>query len=161
MNEHDPFEQRLRRQSLRQVPHSWRERILAAADVNRQTGTAPSASRDQAELIAGWRLLFGRLPLAWASLAALWIVMVGVNLTLPAAFVSVAALGAPSVGLESLAALDFSAAELKSPANEFAPASDAAPVPNQPAAPLRPQSDRRRETDTGQTRSGFPFATIA
>ena len=161
MNEHDPFEQRLRRQSLRQVPPSWREQILAAAHVHQRTAAAASVSEDQAELIAGWRLLFGRLPLAWASFAALWIVMVGVNLTLPGPFVSLPTPGAPSAGLEALAAMDFQPSDFASPTSELLPSPKAAPAPEQPAAPRLPRSERRRELDTGEIRFRIPCDTIA
>ena len=40
-------------------------------------------SEDQAALLAGWRLLFARLPLAWTSVAALWVALIGVNLLMP------------------------------------------------------------------------------
>ena len=150
MKAQDNFEQRLRCQPLRKVPSAWREEILVAADVNRRTATAPSVSEDQAALIAGWRLIFGRLPLAWASLAALWVVIIGANLTLPCPFVSVAALGTPSASFESLAALDLPLADYQSPAGEFTPASDVAPVRNPPATPRRPRSERRPDMDAAE-----------
>ncbi len=152
MNEHDPFEQRLRRQSVRPVPPAWREQILAAARSHRRNATAPSVSEDDAALLAGWRLLFGRFPLAWAALAALWIVLVGVNLTLPGPFVSLPVPGHPSANLEALAALDFQPSDLLSPGSELQSAPKATPIPVQPAAPHRPRSERQREIDTGAIR---------
>ena len=161
MNEHDPFEQRLRRQSLRQVPPVWREQILTAAGSHRRNATAPSVSEGNAALIAGWRLLFGRFPLAWASLAALWIVLVGVNLTLPGPFVSLPVPGSSSANLEALAALDFQPSDFTAPGSELLPSPNAAPAPAQPAAPHRPRSERRREMDTGEIRVRMPFDTVA
>lgn len=159
MNNNDQFEQRLHRQTLRPVPPAWREEILAqahvAADANR-----PKIAEDRAALFAGWRLLFRRLPLAWTSLAALWIVLVGVNLTMPGPFVSVAVPTQPLVRLESLSALDFSRAQFQPLADELMPAPVVSPAPQQPAAPRRPRSDRRRDSDTRAACSKYPWDTI-
>ena len=161
MNEHDPFEQRLRRQPLRQVPPAWREQILAAADVNRRNATTQSVSEDQAALLAGWRLLFARVPLAWASLAALWLVLVGVNLALPSPIVSVAVQTPPSARMESLAALDFGSADFEALGNQLSPAPATAPATETPTAPRRPRSERRREADVGEAHPKRLFDTIA
>jgi len=160
MNEYDPFEQRLRRQSLRQVPPAWREQILVATEANRRTVPASSVSENQAVMV-GWRLLFGRFPLAWASLAALWVLLVGVNLTLPGPFVSLPTPSSPSASMEALAALDIQSSDFVSPTSELVPPPKAAPAPVQPATPHRPRSERRREMDTREIRSRISFGTIA
>ncbi len=147
MNEHGPFEQRLRRQPLRQMPSAWREEILAgakaAAEANRPN--AASACEDRAALLAGWRLLFARMPLAWASLAALWIALVGVNLMLPSPMVRMAEPSSPSAQMELLAALDFQPGEFEPSSDRPAPASQAVPATERPALPVRPRSERPRE----------------
>ncbi len=82
MNHHDPFEQRLRRQPLRAIPPDWREEILVAAEAQRRAAPVRQASR-----LAAWRLrwreLFWPAPQAWAGLAAVWLVILGMNLATP------------------------------------------------------------------------------
>jgi hypothetical protein len=71
------FEQRLQRQSLRQVPREWRAEILAAArDV--QTARHPSpVTRHSLLSIINHQLstLLWPHPKAWAGLAAVWILI--------------------------------------------------------------------------------------
>ena len=82
----DNFESRLQRQPLRQAPPEWRAEILAAARAvasehatrNTQQASPLSALRDQ--LVA---LLWPR-PLAWAGLAAIWLLILGLNASTPA-----------------------------------------------------------------------------
>jgi hypothetical protein len=155
------FEQRLQRQPLRQVPPAWREEILAAAEASRRSAAAQSVSKDQAPLLVGWRLLFARLPIAWASLAALWLALIGTNLMMPSPMVKVTTQVSPSARLELLAALDYQRAELEASANQLAPAPDTAPANRKPAVPVRPHSERRRGTDFGETRTRSLFDVIA
>ena len=86
MNEHDPFEQRLRRQPLRQIPAAWREEILsqarAAAGGNRRTAPVrglPFVAAVQLRL----RELLWPCPQAWAGLAAVWVVILAANFATP------------------------------------------------------------------------------
>jgi hypothetical protein len=75
----DDFEQQLRRQPLRGMPAGWREEILRAArtaDDARSAATAPTA-------VAWWREWLWPCPQAWAGLAALWMGVLGLNLTAP------------------------------------------------------------------------------
>jgi hypothetical protein len=83
MNDDKQFEKRLQRQSLREVPAAWREKILIAA---REAGTSPHASpatRDS--FLSTFRQQFSTLlwpnPRAWAGLAAAWVVILAVNVT--------------------------------------------------------------------------------
>lgn len=161
MNNDDQFEQCLRRQRLRQIPAAWRKEILAAADVNRRSTVTQPVFEDQAALLAGWRLLFARVPLAWASLAALWLVLVGVNLTLPSPIVSVAVQTPPSARMESLAALDFGSADFEALGKQLSPAPATAPATETPTAPRRPRSERRRDADVGEAHPKRLFDTIA
>lgn len=78
MNHDDPFEQRLRRQPLRGVPPAWREEILAAAAVSRRAVPVGELALLVA-LRLRWRELFWPVPQAWAGLAAIWLVILGVN----------------------------------------------------------------------------------
>jgi len=161
MNDNDLFEQRLRRQPLRPVPSAWREEILTAAEAKRRNAASASISEDQAALLVGWRLLFARLPLAWASLAALWVVIIGVNLMMPSPMVRVTTQTSLSAQMESLAALDFQPGDLEVLGRQFSPAPEASPVNRTPAVPHRPRSERRRDADFGVTRPDFPLARIA
>jgi hypothetical protein len=154
MNEQDPFEQRLRRQPMRQLPSAWRQGILTAAEANRPERVAQPASEDQAALIAGWRLLFGRLPLAWASLAALWIALVGVNLTLSSPMVGAAVSAPASVRMVDFAALTT---ELDSAQDPLATPPKASPAGKPSDVPQRPRSERRRVLNFGAADSDFRF----
>jgi hypothetical protein len=60
------FENQLQRQPLREIPLHWRGKILAAAQ--------PQPSR--------WREWFWPCPQAWATLAAVWIVIFGLNVSM-------------------------------------------------------------------------------
>jgi hypothetical protein len=73
----DQFEQRLRRQPLREIPNKWRGEILAAAKP--ATRTSPrtwflSTFNHQCST------LFWPHPKAWAGLAAAWIVIFTLHL---------------------------------------------------------------------------------
>lgn len=165
MNEHGPFEQRLRRQPLRPVPSAWREEILAqaraTADARQRDVAAQTVSADQAALIAGWRLLFARLPLAWASLAALWIALIGLNLAMPSPMVRMAEPGASSAQMELLAALDVQPAGYEPLSDQPAPAPQALPAPKHSEVPLRPRSERRRSLDFGEVGSDSVLNNLA
>ena len=76
----DDFEQRLQRQPLRQIPAEWRAKILSKAH---------HASR-MTHHVSFWRILISTLnsqlstllwpsPKAWASLAAIWLLLLIVN----------------------------------------------------------------------------------
>jgi hypothetical protein len=78
MNE---FEQKLSRQSLKQIPGEWRAEILAKAESaiapqkRNQDGSNPNP-------ILWLRELFWPHPKAWAGLAAIWIFIFIVNFTI-------------------------------------------------------------------------------
>lgn len=147
MKPEDPFEQRLRCQTLRQVPSEWRADILAAADNSRRQVTKQPIAAGEVALIEWWRLWFARFPLAWSALAAIWIALIGVNLTLPAPLVSVSALVSPTARTESLTAMNFSTLELDSVPVQIAPPPKAAPDTKLPATLPRPHSQKRRDLD--------------
>src|ERR1035441_6307492 len=87
MNTED-FEKRLARQPLRQVPGEWREEILSAA---RQVSLPEHATRNTQQLPASRSLLstinyqlstlLWPHPTAWAGLAAVWLVILVINLS--------------------------------------------------------------------------------
>ena len=84
----DDFEKRVQRQTLRQVPAEWREAILSAA---RQASSPEHATRHTPHA-SRWRSVLSTLnaqlsallwprPAAWAGLAAVWVAVLGINLT--------------------------------------------------------------------------------
>jgi hypothetical protein len=71
----DAFEQQLRRQVPAKPPENWREEILAAARL-----ASPAGSRaPKPTLIAVLREWLWPHPAAWASLAAIWLVLFSVH----------------------------------------------------------------------------------
>jgi hypothetical protein len=161
MNDNDQFEQRLRRQPLRPVPSAWREEILAAAKASQRSTATPSASEDQVALFVGWRMLFGRLPVAWASLAALWIALIGVNLMMPSPMVRMAEPNSPSAQMELLAALDLQPAGIEPSSDQPLPASQTLPATKRPVVPVRPHTERQRGADLYAAHSDTLFELIA
>jgi len=75
MNNDEQFEQHLRRQPLRHMPSAWRDEVLAAA--NAAAGSRPSTL--DARPVSWWRELCWPHPAAWAALAGVWLVMLGVQ----------------------------------------------------------------------------------
>jgi len=92
----DDFEQRLRRQTLRQVPTGWREEILAAA-----IGRASSVERRAQErsesptLVARLSSLLWPHPAAWAGLAAVWMLILAMHFSVREPAPAVAEKSAP------------------------------------------------------------------
>jgi hypothetical protein len=78
-DETENFEQKLRRQSPRQIPGEWRAEILVAADMNRRKirefTFAPTVA-------SGLRQIFWPAPAAWAGLAAVWIFIFALNFSM-------------------------------------------------------------------------------
>ncbi len=82
----DNFEKKLQQQPLRQVPGEWRVGILAAA---RQASSAQHATRNRQppctspSLLSTLRCQLSALlwphPAAWAGLAAVWLMILGLN----------------------------------------------------------------------------------
>ena len=71
----DDFEQCLQRQPMREMPPAWRAEILSAA---RASGSRPSTLDSRP--LPWWRELLWPCPQAWAGVAAVWLVILGVNL---------------------------------------------------------------------------------
>src|ERR1039457_4444776 len=87
MNTED-FEKRLQRQPLRQIPGEWREEILSAAreaslpeHAPRTTHHVPAKASLLSTLHHQLSTLLWPHPTAWAGLAAVWLVILGINLT--------------------------------------------------------------------------------
>jgi hypothetical protein len=73
----DKFEQRLQRQTLRQVPAGWRGEILASASDAMANNQAARATPPSFLSTILWPH-----PKAWAGLAAVWIVILAVNFSM-------------------------------------------------------------------------------
>jgi hypothetical protein len=75
----DDFEQKLQRQPLRQVPAGWRNEILAAA----ASGHALPVARHSflSSLNSQLSTILWPHPTAWAGLAAAWIFILAVNVS--------------------------------------------------------------------------------
>ena len=143
----DDFEKRLARQPLRQVPGEWREEILSAA---RQVSLPEHATRNTQQLPASRSLLstinyqlstlLWPHPTAWAGLAAVWLVILVINLTTRDASALVAKHGSPVSPQMFMAFQEQERllAELIEPHDP--------PVAERPKpAPPRPRSELRRE----------------
>ena len=152
MNEPETFENRLARQPLLNVPAAWRDEILSAAEAARPRVAARPTAEKEADWAVGWHLVFARFPLAWASLAALWIVLVGINLMLPSPFVRL-----PTIELGGLAALEVNTLNPTIPPAGLRPPTQTAPAHVPPDAPARPRSKRRREINLGALGGWLPF----
>ena len=80
MNEdNDQFEQRLQRQSLRQIPAAWREEILSATSQAQSAGRSPSGYSFLSVLHQRLSSLLWPHPVAWGGLAAVWVLIVALN----------------------------------------------------------------------------------
>lgn len=78
----DDFEQRLRQQTWREAPPSWRAEILTAAQAA-QSSHAPARRKTGTGTSLIWEHICFWLwpsPRAWGALAAVWLVILGGNL---------------------------------------------------------------------------------
>lgn len=136
----DSFEQKLQRQSLRQIPSEWRGEIIAAAmsrasSVERRAQTTLGIST----LVARLSTIFWPNPKAWAGLAAVWVFIFILNFSMREQ--------APSVAGKSSAPSPEMMAELKQQKLMFVQligANDLQPADRQKFLPL-PRSERRFE----------------
>jgi hypothetical protein len=93
----DDFEQHLQHQPLRQVPAQWRGEILSAIrqaaardPVTRHTPHAPRGRSALSTLNHQLSTLLWPSPVAWAGLAAVWLVILAFNFGAGAASVPMA-----------------------------------------------------------------------
>ena len=71
------LEQQLARQEHKRVPAAWRDNILRAAAQAQKHATQDNSS------IPWWRALLWPAPRAWAALAAGWVLVALIQLTMP------------------------------------------------------------------------------
>ncbi len=139
----DDFEKQLQRQPLRQPPAAWRGEILAAARANIRATQRPA----EAGLLASWRALLTRFPVAWGAVAALWLVIIGANSLLSGPSISTSA-SAPANNA-TMTAWSLQRVQVSLLANGLTDFPDIAPPRETPSAPPRPRSERRRDDGFG------------
>jgi len=139
----DNFEQQLQRQPLRPPPAAWRDEILATARAN----VRRPVSKDEADLVTGWRAFLARIPQAWGAVAAVWAVIIGVNLLMAGPSVAIMAGSAGSAPPEKMTLWSLQRAEMSLLADHLTETPEPARRP--PAAAPTPRSDRRREEGFG------------
>ena len=154
----DDFEKRLERQPLRQIPGEWREEILSAARQASLAEHAPPVLRSSTaeggrttQHVSASRSLLSTIhhqlstllwphPTAWAGLAAVWLVILGVNLTTREASTVVSKRAAP-VSSQSFMAFQ----EQERLLSELIGTSETPVAERTKASPPRPRSERRLE----------------
>lgn len=144
MNHEDQFEERLRRQPSREVPAHWRTGILQAA---RAADSRRPALDLQPSLlsnpIAQLSTIFRPYPRAWAGLAALWVVILALQLASRDS-TEVMVRKTPPPSPEMLMVLR----QQKLLLAELVERTEPRAIDRPKAVPPRPRSDRYRETFT-------------
>jgi len=150
----DNFEKQIERAPLRQPPAEWRAEILSVARANIRT---PAAS--EAGLLTSLRELLARIPAAWSAIAAVWLVIIGVNALLLESPPTGAASGFAAAFSDGPTIWNLQRAEIRLLADHLNTVSEP-PQPRPQPVPA-PRSDRRREDGFGEIQSEIqrsPFA---
>jgi len=144
MNHEDKFEERLRRQPPREIPPAWRAQILTAAERANKIDHALRSTHHPrfSTLIHQLSTFFWPHPKAWAGLAAVWVVILTLQLASRDP-TDVAARKTPPPSPEMLMVLRQQRLLLA----ELVERSEPPPAADRPkAVPPRPRSDRYRAT---------------
>ena len=143
MNDQEKFEQQLRKQPFRSVPAEWRSQMLSAAAGEHSTERGgigrSSVSRSERSYLDILRGLLWPHPVAWGALAAIWLLIAGVNFSVRDEGFAGAACSTAQVEPQQLRAL---LAEQK---RLLAESMSDAPLPAEPAD-VRPRSARNLKT---------------
>jgi len=129
----DDFENRMRQQSFRQIPPDWRDGILRAANQAHASRFTFHVSR------VSLSTLLWPSPSAWAALAAVWLVILGVHFSLRDKTESTAR-GTQAVALQGL----MSAREQEQLLSELIGSEPTASEERPSTGQARPRSERRR-----------------
>jgi hypothetical protein len=140
------FEKRLERQVLRQPPKAWRKEILSAARANIRPGT----NEGESSLLAGWRALLARIPLAWGAVAAIWLVIAGANRLMSGQTDIAPSRDSISMRHEAMTVWNLQRAEFDTLANDHIDLLDITPSPKPEVGPSRPRSERRKDCGLGE-----------
>lgn len=83
----DDFEKKLEQQPMRAVPAEWRGQILreTAAAVSDNRSSVQSRRRSETAATVWWHEWLWPRPMAWASLAAAWVIIAMLHAATPAA----------------------------------------------------------------------------
>lgn len=143
----DDFEKRIRRVAPREVPSAWREEILAAARSAEISRPAPCATpRGWLSSLMDWlAIVMLPRPVAWAGVAAAWIVIIALNIaaqddSAPAGISYAAAVVSPET-LQALQQQRLLLAELVDRAKSH-------PMNRPKSRPTGPRSQRREVSAT-------------
>ncbi|MCS7338732.1 MAG: RNA polymerase sigma factor [Verrucomicrobiae bacterium] len=150
----DNFEQHVHRQPLRRVPTRWREEILSAARARQRTAAAQTVGVALAAVLVDWRAILARLPLAWMSLAAIWIVMLSLNALLSGPGLKASGAVLTRMPAEPFALWTQQTAELGFLTGELGNSGIVWPPPDKPHDQPRPRSELRSGTNSGETTRG-------
>jgi hypothetical protein len=78
----DDFEQKLQRQPLQQIPGGWREEILATAGRKSKAEGRKQEWFWPSSFVSRLSTILWPSPVAWAGLAAVWILIVAVDFSM-------------------------------------------------------------------------------
>ncbi len=134
----DDFEKEVQRRPLRGVPEEWRESILRTA----LAGSAPG-SPAYGQFLDWCRTLLWPYPKAWAGLAAVWVLIIGMHLVARSDSPSPIQFAAQPPSAQWQAAF----AEQQALYTELLPRPEVSRIPRPPPAAERPRSERPGRLD--------------
>ena len=154
----DDFEQKLGSQPLRQLPPEWRDEIFSAAQAAAARTARQNVEEDSVSL---WRLIFARFPIAWGALAAIWIVVIGVNSLIFSTGGSPMSQPAIAATPEPFSIWQLQVAERRQLANDQNTSDPSMPGDLPQALPPRPRSQRQLDSGFGELNSECDVSRIA
>jgi hypothetical protein len=143
----DDFEQQLRNLPLRPVPPDWRAEMLIVARVAGQE--ARSSEREVS--VPWWRVWLWPCPQAWAGLAAVWVLLIGLHWGTPSPTDGAQKSGGGATEqLAGLAAQRRELTRLLDVPLDLAPAAPESSVKPTPRSMAEPRSNPRAEIFSGR-----------
>jgi hypothetical protein len=138
----DDFEQKLRRQPLRQIPGHWREAILRTAQQHACSVCQVPQPLPMRALRTIWRELFQPCRCAWSGMTALWLIFWFVNAHTQLADTSTRMAASTRPGSERIRLFE----EQRRVLVELTGPIDLSPAQPSRRAQPKPRSERRLET---------------